>query len=304
MSTTTQQQTSNDLRHTINCNDKDGNQMTIKIRLNDECKNGHQDFAITADIWEKGKPKTDIYCIMGGCCHDEILKAKPGLKIFVDLHLCDYKGIPMHAIENGFYHLKEGFNEIKPESIEFKNKFCAYYRVTPDQFDILNTSENKIQYATKLISLGVLNQWETQANEAISRLEEMTGQKFLVDSKRTQFNAPTPEQLKEEEEKQISGYYTIEAKEQREEEKKNIARERLQAEWDEKMKEVSNEYSIKLRVLEVGGESALKNCIYYKHTKQLAFNWKGYETISEELINHIRENIILPEGVTIENKQK
>lgn len=66
MNTTTQLPASNDLRHTIDTKDKDGNSMRIKIRLNDECKNGHQDFAITADVWEKGKPKTDRYCIMGG----------------------------------------------------------------------------------------------------------------------------------------------------------------------------------------------------------------------------------------------
>lgn len=113
MSTTTHPLATNDLRHTIDTQDKNGNIMRIRIRLNDECKNGHQDFAITADIWEKGKLRTDRYWIMGGCCHEEIIATRPDLKIFVDLHLCDYKGIPMHAVENGFYHLREGFNDAK-----------------------------------------------------------------------------------------------------------------------------------------------------------------------------------------------
>ena len=49
---------SNDLRYTIDINNNKANAQ-IKIRLNDECKNGHQDFAITATIWEIGKNRTD-----------------------------------------------------------------------------------------------------------------------------------------------------------------------------------------------------------------------------------------------------
>lgn len=304
MSTTTRQPVTNDLRHTINTFDKDGNPLTIKIRLNDECKNGHQDFAITGDIYQKGKPKTDRYFIAGGCIHDEILKAIPELQIFVTLHLCDYKGIPMHAIENGFYHLRNGFNDTKPDSDMFKVQFCDYYRITPNQFDILNTSENKIQYATKLISLGILKQWETQANEAISQLEEMTGKKFLVDSKKTQFNAPTPEQIKEEEEKQANGYYTPRAKERRNKDVENKLMFNLLEEERNKINEIRTEYAIKAQVLSIGGKEALSNCIYYNHTKQLAFNWKSYDTITDSLIAKIKAEIKLPEGVTIKNETK
>lgn len=304
MNTTTQQQATNDLRHTIETKDVHGNTMIIKIRLNDECKNGHQDFAITADIWAKGKPKNDRYLIMGGCCHEEILKAHKSLKIFVDLHLCDYKGIPMHAVENGFYFLREGFNNTKPDNELFKKEFCEYYRITPEQFDVLNTSENKLQYALHLQNLGILNQWEDQANKAIGLLEEMTGKSFLVDSKRTQFNAPTLEEIQNENEKQASGYYTQEAKEQRENERIAALHATIDKEWNDKIKNLSNEYTTKKRVLDIGGEAALNNCIYYTHSKTLAFNWKGYDRISNDLIDKIKAEIILPDGVTIETKNK
>ena len=47
----------NDLRFTDYRIGKNGEQWKIKIRLNDECKNGHQDFSITGTCWEKDKPK-------------------------------------------------------------------------------------------------------------------------------------------------------------------------------------------------------------------------------------------------------
>lgn len=302
MNTTTQTPKTNDLRHSILANDSEGNPMYIKIRLNDECKNGHQDFAITADIYEKGKPKTDRYFIAGGCCHDEIIAARPDLKIFVDLHLCDYKGIPMHAVENGYYHLRNGFNDTLPESPDFKDKFCDYYRVNAEQFATLNNSQNKLQYALTLQNLGILEQWESQANEAIKVLEEFTGKSFLVDSKKTQFNAPTPEELKEEQDKQNSGYYTHEAKAKRMEEKKQAAFNKLINERDSKINSITTEYEVKRQVLEHGGESALSNCIYYNHSKTLAFNWRNYDRIPQHIIDGIISKLNLPEGVAVESK--
>lgn len=298
----TQQETTKDLRHSILAHDAKGNPIYIKIRLNDECKNGHQDFAITADIYEKGKPKTDRYFISGGCCHEEIVKAAPDLEIFVRLHLCDWEGIPMYAVENGYYHLTNGFNQTKPNESGFKEKFCEYYRLTPQQFDELSTVKNALQYALKLQSLNILGQWKKEANKAIELLEQMTGKNFEVCSPKSQFNAPTKEQIKEEQEKQKSGYYTPEKEAEREEEKKNAEMEKLEAEEQKELNKISEEYWIKKQVLRIGGSAALKNCIYYNHSRTLSFNWKSYDLISAELYNNIAANIGLPEGVTIENK--
>src|SRR5690606_4043709 len=136
----------------VSTTDSKGNTLDISIRLNDECKNGHQDFAITADGYKKGLPKTERNYLYGGCCHEEILKAKPEFKIFIDLHLCDYAGVPMHPSANGHYHMKEGFNKTKPNTPEFKAEYCEYYRITEVQFDILKTAENQIQFALYLES--------------------------------------------------------------------------------------------------------------------------------------------------------
>ncbi len=292
----------NDIRHTILAHDPDGNRITIKIRLSDECKNGHQDFSITGDIYEKGKPKTDRYFISGGCIHEDILQARPDLKIFIDLHLCDYKGVPMHAVANGFYHLRQGFNNTKPGSPEFMTEYCEYYRITTAQFRELNNCHNQLQFAVLLDKLGILAQWEKQANEAIKLLEEMTGKIFLVDSKKSQYYPPTLEELKEEEEKQANGYYTPEAAQQREEAKRQGILDKLAAKRDKDIETAVTEFEVKKQVLIIGGEAALNNCIYYTHSKTLSFNWRGYDKISDQLIDKITASIQLPEGVTLENK--
>lgn len=84
-----------------------GEPMKIHIRLSGPCKNGHNDFAITADIWEKDSKKlTDRNLSRCGMCHEDILKKMPSLKLFVDLHLSNELGAPMYAVENGYYHLQ------------------------------------------------------------------------------------------------------------------------------------------------------------------------------------------------------
>lgn len=196
-----------------------GEEIIVRIRLNDECKNGHQDFSITGDIYKANAPKSNKNHLMGGCIHEEILKAFPEFKIFVNLHLCDFDGVPMHAVENGFYHLTQGINNTKPENKNFTSEYCEYYRISLDQFEVLRQSKNKLQFALNLESLGILAQWKEEAKKAIKILEELTGKKFLNDSKKSNYQAPTEAEILEEEEKVKSGYYTPEAEAKREEEK-------------------------------------------------------------------------------------
>ena len=302
MKTKTEVQKSNDLRY-IFTKTRNGEAITVKIHLNDKCKNGHQDFSITGDIYKAGLPKTDRNFISGGCIHDTILKYFPEFKIFIDLHLCDYKGIPMHCIANGFYHLEQGFNSVKPEQTGFKEQFCEYYRVTPAQFNELKTSKNQIDYCLNLQRLGIFEQWQKQANEAIKQLENLTGMQFVIDSKRTQFDEPTKEEFSEEAKRKKEGYYTPEAEAQRAKEYLNKKVKELEVEEQKDIDKANLELTTKKAVLIAGGEKALDNCIFYTHTNELCFNWRGYDRLSPEFLAEVKAKIILPEGVTITEKK-
>ena len=184
----------NDLRVTDQRIGKDGRKWDIKISLNDECKNGHQDFSLTGSCYEAGKRKTDRNIITCGACGDEIARLFPEYAIFNNLHLCDYLGIPMHCVANGFYFLQHGFNRYD-EGENLKSKFCKHYRVTEKQFDILSCAKSKIHFAILLEENGIFEQWKEEADKAIEKLEELTGDEFFVDSVRTQYDKPSADEI-------------------------------------------------------------------------------------------------------------
>ena len=289
----------NDLRFTDNRVGKNGEQWEIKIRLNDECKNGHQDFSITGTCWDAGKAKIDRYMIHGGACGDEISVLFPEYEIFNRLHLCDYMGIPMHCSANGYYHLRTGFQGYK-DGESLKSKWCEYYRVSPKQFDVLFTAESEIHFAILLERLGIFEQWKAEADLAIKKLEELTGDEFVVDSVRTQYIRPSDEKIADELERISSGYYSAEEKQKREDERR--AQKMLEIDREEKLKieDVKTEYAVKRLILGFS-EKAFNNYIYYSHSKEIAFNWLSYGGVmSDQEIKAVKDAIggKLPNGLT------
>ena len=158
------------MKFVINKEIGDKKRIKVVIRLNDECDNGHQDFSITGDIIKNGSH------ITGGSIHKEILKYFPEFEIFVKLHLSDFKGIPMYAIQNGFYHLKSDMTE---------NDFCEYYRIDNEVYHKLSKTNSEREYHDVLIENDVLKKWEETANQGIELLEKLTGEKFVNTSRRT-----------------------------------------------------------------------------------------------------------------------
>jgi hypothetical protein len=76
--------------------------LQVHVRFDDNCRNGHNTFAITADFRHPGH--RDIAA--GGCMHDDITKVFPELAHLIQWHLVSTDG-PMHYIANTVYHAKE-----------------------------------------------------------------------------------------------------------------------------------------------------------------------------------------------------
>ncbi len=261
---------SNNLKHTIKTTDLEGNTLIIKIHLNDECKNGHQDFSITGNVYEKGKPLADKYNICCGAIGDEIVKVCPGLEIFNDLHLCDYNGAPMYAIENGFYHLNDVNNRMTQE------KFCKYYGVTTEQYTELVTACDKQHFKILLYTLGIVDQWKAKATKAICILEKMTGTKFLNDSTRSQLEPLTEEEIKIHGERVVNGYYLPESILKRAE--TTIASKRIELKqnthvaFDKAVLKLKKQLVIDNILIDLFLTTS--NVIFYNHTNMVVFNWQ------------------------------
>lgn len=192
--------------------------INVKILLADDCKNNICDWSITADIYEQRKNGRFVWCA-GGCCHEEILKRFPQFKMFVDLHLSNHYGAPMYPVENGFYHIT---NSSKETAIN-------YLRITETEYNLLHQAEDKQYFKYLLYTLGIVERWKRESNEALKKLEELTGQ--------TWENPYKPEnerftlKLTDEERTTITnrindGYYRPEAVQARKDEEKRKAYEK------------------------------------------------------------------------------
>ena len=294
----------NDIRYSDSKIYNNGNgKITVRIRLNDECKNGHQDFSMTADIYSKRGSHWEHSG--GGCCHDEILKHYPEFKIFADLHLSDFKGAPMCAVGNGFFWIQE--YKLGKKTAETP-KECL--RITDDEIEILSLCDDKDIFWYKLYELGIVKRWKEEAQKAIEYLETLTGKKFLVDSKRSQID-PLPEETRTLIEERIANnYYSQENIKVREiaarEDKKQKRINELRSQADKDIQKIQNNLKVHLYVIE--NDLPDDNLIYYNHTNKAVFNWQDscfYSKISQEefvdFVNRIDYNK-LPEGIEFEIK--
>lgn len=77
-------------------------EMSVTIRFDDSCKNGHMTFSITANVvTAESKRRRDIAA--GGCMHEEIAETFPELAPLIKWHLVSTDG-PMHYIPDTVYH--------------------------------------------------------------------------------------------------------------------------------------------------------------------------------------------------------
>lgn len=123
--------------------------ISVTLRYDDECNNGHNTFSITGRI-KGGKYNRYGYKIdTSGCLHDEIKKYFPEFAHLIKWHLCN-SDAPMHYIENTLYFAsnsaslkyKVGEPNKWDKVLKFENSNITH-KFSKDFIDFLNQNENK-----------------------------------------------------------------------------------------------------------------------------------------------------------------
>lgn len=269
------------------------------IKLHDECKNGTCSWSITGILQQK-KGNGCFYDIGHGCIHEEILKASPKLKMFVDLHLCDWRGTPLYPVENGYYFLQKDKKQAK-----------EYLRVTDEEMEILSKCDNKEYFKYKLFAFGIVERWQAESKKAIQALEELTGDVWVNPYKESEERhrfVLSDEEREEMEGKILSGYYTESAIQERKEAERIAKIEKRKNEviktFEKRINKATKEKDVKLAILGAGLLS--DNYIYYVEGNNVVFNYYSYhDKVTEEEYNNMLKNIdysLLPEGIKFEFK--
>lgn len=269
------------------------------IKLHDECKNGTCSWSITGILQQK-KGNGRFYDIGHGCIHEEILKASPKLKMFVDLHLCDWRGTPLYPVENGYYFLQKDKKQAK-----------EYLRVTDEEMEILSKCDDKEYFKYQLFALGIVERWQAESKKAIQALEELTGDVWVNPYKESEERhrfVLSDEEREEMEGKILSGYYTESAIQERKEAERIAKIEKRKNEviktFEKIINKATKEKDVKLAIL--GASLLSDNYIYYVEGNNVVFNYYSYhDKVTEEEYNNMLKNIdysLLPEGIKFEFK--
>lgn len=184
-----------------------------------------------------------------------------------------------------------------------------YAMLNEDEYKVLSFVVDEKEYFKYLLfDLGIMDRMKREADAAIKKLEEITGDTWVnpYSPEKERFTIVlTPEEKKLVEDRIEAGYYTEPAIEER-------RLERIRAKKEKEKKEAIDDFERKLKELEYDRDIRLalidfdifENVIYYKGSNKISFNWsKSWDQIPEEKYKEFVENVDrskLPEGVTFE----
>lgn len=203
--------------------------------------------------------------------------------------------------------LKTGFIILQTAAKKLQLTICVLQKRS-----IIYFIRQKINNTLNLLyTLGIVERWKRESNEAIKKLEELTGQ--IWENPYKPENERFTLKLTDEERTTITnrineGYYRPEAVQARKDEEKRKAYEKKRAEiindCKKKQQKAENEKRVMLAVLDAG--LSVCNVIYYDHSNELVFNWKDYETkVTENDFNKFVSSVnrsLLPAGITFKMK--
>ena len=241
--------------------------VNAEVFLGDECRNKHCDFSFTGTV--KRDRGVTVAC---GAIHDEIALAFPELKKFLPLHMCNYLGHPVYAVENGQYFIREG-----------KRQAMNYLRITEEEYEKLSVAgekEEKPYFKYLLYSMGIVDRWKSEADEFIAFLEEKTGKKWVNPYKPDEERVMrlTDEERADIEKMVADGYYTEEAmegrKKKRERDKQMAIRNEVIERYNKEEKKAREERDIMLYLFDNG--MPIDNVIFYDFKREVVFNWLDY----------------------------
>lgn len=251
--------------------------INVKIRLNDDCNNWHDDFSITWSLYENNI-NTEWWCI-----HEEIEKHFPELKIFIDLHLSDCDGVPMYAIENWMYHMKRD----RDTGI----KYLRICNLTDGEIDLLEKIailDNKDMFYTCLKDLGVYAKWKEEAQKGIALMES------LWFSKEWELT-PRKQNYKKKTYK-IDLDHAIKVKHNQEVREK---KEELKISYEKEQNENTTKYNIKKEILDI---TLNNNYIIYSNSNTIEINRRDRsDKMKPNEIEGIK-NVARKYGMTVEIK--
>lgn len=268
------------------------------IKLDDECKNGHLTFSFTGSIKIK-KGNGRYYTLISGAIGNIITYFKPELSMFEKLHLCNHLGQPTY-IDNIRYHINEG---------KSNQEISEMYNISDMKaIEILrNALDDKNLFYCLVFRLGVAENWEKLAGEAIQEIEKRSDSKLKIENKDRVFKQFPEKECEVLENLYQLGYASNAQKELRDKARKEDQKQKeLKEIEDERNKAIAKaqkEYEIKKAVVSFG--ISWDNVIFYDHKNELCFNWLDYtKKVPSDLINDLICTNVLPEGINIINKDK
>lgn len=268
------------------------------IKLDDECKNGHLTFSFTGKIKVK-KGNGRYYTLISGAIGEIITYFKPELSMFEKLHLCNHLGQPTY-IDNIRYHINEGKTD---------REISEMYNISDTKaIEILrNASDNKDLFYYLVFRLGVAENWENLAGEAIREIEKRRKCKLKIEGKDRVYKQLPKEDCEALENLYQLGYASNAQKElrhkARKEDQKQKELKEIEEERNKALAKAQKEYEVKKAIVSFG--ISWDNVIFYDHKNELCFNWLDYtKKVPSDLINDLICANVLPEGIDIVNKDK